>query len=425
MKEDFVHYLWKFRKFDLNELSTTDGHALELLDPGQHNQERSGPDFFNAQIRIGDEKWAGNIEMHLRSSDWYAHQHEKDTAYDNVVLHVVWEHDVDVFRKDGTKIPALRIADFTNQEQIKKYQELINKSRNQWIYCQEHFPDFDELLIENWLERVYIERLEQRSSLIHQLLKKSTNNWDEVLFKLLARNFGLNVNGNIFLEMAESIPFKVVQRVSEDQQKLEALLFGQLNLLEDPLEEPYYQKLQKEYAFLGHKYQIGRKLSSKPQFFRLRPGNFPTIRIAQLAALYHQHKNLFNTLVRSSAIKDIRSVFKVAPSDFWKDHYTFTTKSRSSSRYLTPKFIDLILINTFVPFRFAYARYKGKDENDLILECMTSISSEKNQIISKFEQLKKGVSKNALHSQALKQLKTKYCDRQGCLSCNLGIAYLK
>ena len=134
MKEDFVHYLWKFRKFDLNELSTTDGHALELLDPGQHNQERSGPDFFNAQIRIGDEKWAGNIEMHLRSSDWYAHQHEKDTAYDNVVLHVVWEHDVDVFRKDGSKIPALRIADFTNQEQIKKYQELINKSRNQWIY---------------------------------------------------------------------------------------------------------------------------------------------------------------------------------------------------------------------------------------------------------------------------------------------------
>lgn len=425
MKEDFVHYLWKFKKFDVDKLCTTDGQELVLFGLGDHNQEHSGPDFFNAQIEIGNEKWAGNIEMHLRSSDWYAHQHEKDTAYDNVVLHVVWEHDVDVFRKDGSKIPTLRIADYTQQEQIEKYQELLNKPKNQWIYCEEHFPNFDDLLVENWLERVYIERLEQRSSLIHQLLEKSTNNWDEVLFKLLARNFGLNVNGDIFLEMAESIPFKVVQRISEDQQKLEALFFGQLNLLEDPLEEPYYQKLQKEYAFLRHKYRIGRKLSSKPQFFRLRPGNFPTVRIAQLAALYHQHQNLFTTLVGSSAIQDIRSVFKVAPSDFWKDHYTFTTKSRSSSRYLTPKFIDLLLINTFVPLRFAYARYKGKDENDLIIEYMTSISSEKNQIISKFERLKKEVSRNALHSQALKQLKTKYCDRQACLSCNLGIAYLK
>ncbi|MDR9401221.1 MAG: DUF2851 family protein [Psychroflexus sp.] len=425
MKEDFIHYLWKFKQFDCQNISTINGDVLKVLDFGKHNQQHSGPDFFNAQIQLGHEKWAGNVEMHLKSSDWYVHKHEEDTAYDNVILHVVWEHDVDVFRKDGSKIPALNIADFTDKGQLQKYQALITKQRSEWIYCEDHFSKFDDFLLDSWLERVFIERLEQKSKLIYRLLNKSTNNWDEVLFKLLAKNFGLNINGNVFLEMAESIPFKVIQKTAASQQQLEALLFGQLNLLNETIEEPYYQNLQKEYHFLRHKYQLKQSLSSQPQFFRLRPGNFPTIRIAQLATLYHKHDHLFNKLTRISELKEVKSTFKISASEFWRNHYTFSTKSKPGKRQLSPKFIDLLLINTFVPLRFAYAKSKGYDENDLLIDFMTSIASEKNQIISKFEKLRKGVSRNALHSQALKQLKTNYCDLQGCLNCNLGIAYLK
>jgi len=425
MKEDFIHYLWKFKKFNWKELYTTDQSKLTIINIGKHNTEASGPDFLNAQIGIGDEKWAGNVEMHLKSSDWYAHKHEQDPAYDNVILHVVWDYDVDVFRKDGSSIPTLEIANFTDKDQLDKYQTLIQKKPQDWIYCGSSFAKFDDFLLESWLERVYIERLEDKSKLIHQLLKKSTNNWEEVLFKLLAKNFGLNVNGDIFLEMAESIPFSIIRKTAESQTQLEALFFGQLNLLNDQLEEPYYVNLQKEYAFLKHKYQLKIELQQKPQFFRLRPGNFPTIRIAQLAALYHRQKNLFKTFAYAYDLDKLKSILKIQPSEFWKSHYNFSTTSKKSQKQLTSKFINLLLINTFVPFRFAYARYKGKDENEFLLQCMQAIPSEKNQIITKFESLKKGVSKNALHSQSLKQLKKQYCDKQRCMSCNLGIAYLK
>ena len=425
MKEDFIHYLWKFKKFNWKELYTTDQSKLDIINIGKHNTEASGPDFFNAQIALGNEKWAGNVEMHLKSSDWYVHKHEQDPAYDNVILHVVWEYDVDVFRKDGSTIPTLEIVDFTDKDQLDKYQSLIHKQPQDWIYCGSSFAEFDDFLLESWLERVYIERLEEKSTLIYQLLEKSTNNWDEVLFKLLAKNFGLNVNGNIFLEMADSIPFSVIRKTAENQTQLEALFFGQLNLLNDNLEEPYYINLQKEYAFLKHKYQLENSLQQKPQFFRLRPGNFPTIRIAQLAALYHRQKELFKTFAYATDLDTLISALKVQPSDFWKSHYNFSASSKKSPKQLTSKFINLLLINTFVPFRFAYARYKGKDENEFLLQCMQSIPSEKNQIITKFESLRKGVSKNALHSQSLKQLKTQYCEKQRCMSCNLGIAYLK
>ena len=210
---------------------TSDQSKLDIINIGKHNTEASGPDFFNAQIELGNEKWAGNVEMHLKSSDWYVHKHEQDPAYDNVILHVVWEYDVDVFRKDGSTIPTLEIADYTDKDQLNKYQSLIHKQPQDWIYCESNFSEFDDFLLESWLEPVYIERLEEKSKLIYQLLEKSTNNWDEVLFKLLAKNFGLNVNGNIFLEMADSIPFSVIRKTAENQTQLEALFFGQLNLL--------------------------------------------------------------------------------------------------------------------------------------------------------------------------------------------------
>ena len=425
MKEDFIHYLWKFKKFNWKELYTTDQFKLNIINFGKHNTEASGPDFFNAQIMLGNEKWAGNVEMHLKSSDWYVHKHEQDSAYDNVILHVVWENDVDVFRKDGSTIPTLKIANFTGKDQIDKYQLLIHKQPRDWIYCERNFSDFDDFLLKSWLERVYIERLEDKSKLIYQLLDKSTNNWDEVLFKLLAKNFGLNVNGNVFLEMADSIPFKYIRKTAENKKQLEALLLGQLNLLNDHLEEPYYKNLQNEYAFLKHKYQLKTKPQQKPQFFRLRPSNFPTIRIAQLASLYHQQNDLFSTFAYATDINRVRSALKVQPSEFWRSHYNFNTSSKKSPKYLTQKFINLVLINTFVPFRFAYGQYKGKDENDFLMACMESIPSEKNQIITKFSSLRNNVSKNALHSQSLKHLKTHYCDKQRCMSCNLGIAYLK
>ncbi len=422
MQEDFLHYIWRFKKFELSNLKTTDNEIISIMSVGDYNQN-SGPDFFNAQLKIDNQLWAGNVEIHVKSSDWFLHNHETDSNYDNVILHVVWEHDTDVFRKDNTRIPTLELKDYVSKEALKNYEKLFSKSQK-WINCEQDFSSVDDFVINNWLERLYFERLERKSESIKQLLSNTKNDWEAVLFKMLAKNFGLKVNGDAFLSMANSIDFSMIRKLQSNQTTLESLFFGQSNLLEDEIQDAYYLKLANEYQFLKQKFKLSNQNVETIEFFRLRPPSFPTIRLSQLASLYNQNQNLFSKIIELKTVKEFYSLLSVETSLFWESHYTFNRASKSSKKKLTKSFIDLLLINTIIPIKFSYALHVGKQIDEDIINLVQEIASEKNSIIEKFESLKP-VSASALQSQALIQLKNEYCNKNKCLQCAIGSAILK
>lgn len=420
MQEDFLHHVWQYQKFQHQEtLKTNQGENLQILSIGQHNQHQSGPDFFNAKIKIDNQIWAGNIEIHLKSSDWYAHQHENDSAYDNVILHVVWEDDVEIYRNDNTIIPSLSLKGKVNSEVYKRYEQLL-KVKPQQINCEKNFANFDDFVIQNWLERVFIERLERKSELILKLLNHSQNNWEAVLFQLLAKNFGLNVNGSAFLEMSKTIPYKIIVKHHHNIEDLEALLLGQSSLLGIETEDQYLKKLQERYQYLKHKYQL-LPAKEQPRFFRLRPDNFPTLRLAELAAVYHQQPQLFQKLIKAQSKKEIYKIFEVQLPEFWKTHYSLTKESKPKRKQLSQKFIDLLIINTIIPIKFCFQKeMKTSSSYDTLFELMSSLKPEQNRKVNVFENLRPKTNQNALYSQALLQLKTEYCDKNYCLKCHLG-----
>lgn len=422
MQEAFLHYIWKYKKFRHYNLKTTQGEVVELINTGEHNQG-AGPDFFNARLEIEGQQWAGNVEIHLKSSDWYAHSHELDKTYDNVILHVVWEHDTDVFSKDNMPIPTLELRHFVDGELLLNYNKLA-ASKPKWIYCQDDFSEVDDFIINNWLERLYLERLERKCLELESLLKASKNNWEAVLFKLLSKNFGLKVNGEAFLSLANSLEWQTIAKLSSSRQQLEAVLFGQAGLLDEEILDPYYLQLQKEYRFLKHKFSLSNQGVLPIQFFRLRPLNFPTIRLAQLAAVYNNHKNVFSAIMEIKTKEMAYEFFEVSVMPFWKNHYSFKSISKTSSKHLTKQFVDLLLINTLIPFQYAFSKHIGKHIGENLLSFALSIDSEKNSIVDKFNSLKE-FTKSSMHSQALIQLKTEYCDNQKCLQCAIGNFVLK
>ncbi|WP_247666517.1 DUF2851 family protein [Aquimarina sp. MMG015] len=419
MNEDFLHYIWKYKKINFSNLKTTDNQSLVLLRVGDHNQLNSGPDFFNAQLIINDQKWAGNLEIHIKSSDWYVHHHEIDPAYDNVILHVVWDDDIEVFRNDNSRLPTLQLKDYVGTSLLIQYQKIFQNKTTNWIQCEKQLPEVSSFTISNWQERLYIERLEYKSSEIRELLKKSSNDWEEVLFKLLAKNFGLKVNGDAFLSLANSFGFPCLRKCSTNVEQLEALFFGQANLLDVDSSVPYVQKLLKQYAFLKNKFKLQNKGVIPFKFFRLRPSNFPTIRISQLASLYFKNNQLFSEVMSMNNLDMFYELFDVSASEFWETHYTFDKESSSRGKKITKSFINLILINTIIPLKFLYARDIGKDVEEEIFGLMSQLPCEKNNITNHFIDL--GVRMDdALHSQSMIELKNNYCDKKACLKCSIG-----
>jgi hypothetical protein len=421
MQEDFLHYIWKHKKFEVSNLKTVSGDVIRIVSVGTHNQN-TGPDFFNTQLSIGNQLWAGNAEIHVKSSDWYVHNHETDANYDNVILHVVWEHDTEVFRKDNSLIPTLVLKDYVSKMALNNYEKLFSKAQK-WINCEHDFLHVDDFIVNHWLERLYFERLEKKSESINQLLKDSKNNWEAVLFKMLAKNFGLKVNGEAFFSMANATDFSIIRKLQPNQMALEALLFGQAGLLEAEIQEAYYLNLVREYHFLKHKFKLSNHNVIPVQFFRLRPPNFPTIRLSQLAAVYHQSQNLFSQIIECHSLSEFYELFSVAASPYWESHYTFGKGSKSAKRPLTKSFINLLLINTIVPLKFSYAMQTGAIINDKIISLVEQIPSESNTIIEKFESLKP-VSVSAIQSQGLIQLKNDYCIKNRCLQCAIGSVIL-
>lgn len=421
MQEDFLHYLWEHKKLFKEALQTTDEQSVQIIRVGQHNHN-AGPDFFNSQIRIGEQLWAGTVEIHIKSSDWYLHNHEIDSAYDNVILHVVWEHDVDVFRSDNTAIPTLELQHIVSKDLYGYYQNLFSKL-SRWINCENDINTVDDFLKDNWLERLYFERLERKSKTIEALLSTSKNDWEAVLFKMLAKNFGLKVNGDAFFSMSNSFDFGIFRKQQASLLSLEALLFGQAQLLNEDKEDVYFKILQKEYAFIKHKFQLSIQGIVKPSFFRLRPPNFPTIRLSQLANLYFKEKSLFSKIIKTNTLEEMYELLNIETSLYWQTHYNFDKESKSRRKALTKSFIDLIIINTIVPLKFSYAKQSNDSNNEILQDIVSKLKPEKNSIVKRFNTLNLE-TKSALESQAVIQLKTEYCDKNKCLQCAIGSALL-
>ena len=421
MQEEFLHYLWVNKKLPFTQLKTHLNESLEINHFGQYLQN-AGPDIFNAQISINQQKWAGNIEIHIKSSDWYVHNHEKDANYDNVILHVVWENDSPIFRKDNSEIPTLELKKYVSLSEINKYKSLI--ASKSWINCENHISETDDFVWDNWLESLFLNRLQRKSEMIDKRLQETNNNWEAVFFEMLAKNFGLNTNGDCFLQLAQSIPYSIIRKESFDAETLEALFFGKLNMLEEDLEDEYYFKLKSNWDFLQLKYNIKEEFGLQPQFFKLRPDNFPTIRLSQLIHLISNKQNLFSQILLADSYSDIKNLLKSETSEYWKSHYNFSKKSKLKSKVFTDQFIDLLIINTIVPIKFSYSKNQGRLNIEELISLLEAIPSEKNSILDKFSEFKVK-SANAFQSQSLLELKNEYCNKNKCLKCAVALQLLK
>ena len=417
MNEDFLHYVWKYKVFSKVHFKTTNQDDLVIIKPGLHNTN-AGPDFLNAHLKIENQIWIGNVEIHLKSSDWYAHHHEVDKNYDAVLLHVVWEDDVTIFMKNNKPLPTMVLKEFVSARVLANYQRLFCKSES-WIPCQYSINTVDDFTLSNWKERLYFERLENKSKVIESLLKEENNNFEAVLFQLLVKNFGLKVNGDSFLSLSQSVDYTVFKSVRSNENNLAALLFGQAGFLEEDLEEVYYQKLRKEYMYLKHKYNLQPIANNQFSFFRMRPNNFPTIRLAQLVSLFHKYQSLFSQLIALKTVKEFYDFFSLETHIFWKTHYSFTSTSKPAFKKITNSFVDLLIINTIIPLKFLYQKVNGETGDTSFLTILKKVKPEKNNIISKFSELKIAAS-NALETQSLLELKINYCAPKRCLECAIG-----
>ena len=422
LREDFLQYLWNFQLFRTLELCTVSGISLKILKTGMQNKN-SGPDFFNAKLVLGVQTWVGNVEVHIKSSDWYAHQHEKDPNYDAVILHVVWEYDLPVFRANGSVMETLELRKNTDLKVLNSYLKLFS-GHQKWILCERELPTVPSIVKSPWITRLYVERFERKSLEIAKLLKKSSNNWEFVLFQLLAKGFGLHANAAAFSSLAHSFNFSLINKLRPQSGAIETLLLGQAGFFEKPSEDIRYKVMQKEYCYLKHKHQLKPLFNGQFQFFRLRPANFPTLRISQLARLFEREAQLFSKTIRLNDLSSFRKLFAVTASDYWNTHYVFEKTSPFRIKKTTNSFTELLLINTVLPIKYAHAKAHRHEDFDTISGILEQIKPEKNRILENFRTLKTPAL-NALESQGLLELKNNYCSLQRCLECAVGLFLIK
>jgi len=417
MTEAFLHHLWKYRLFNSKKLETTDGEPVEVIRPGLHNTD-AGPDFFNAQIKIGNTTWAGNVEIHQKSSEWNKHQHTTDSAYNNVVLHVVYEHDEEVFTQEHIRIVTVELKGRFDPGIFSNYENLLRSSK--WIPCEDHIGKVDSLTISSWLERMTIERLEIKSGFVLDTLSVNKNNWEETCYQQLARNFGFYTNALPFEILARSVPLHILGKHKDQIKLVEALFFGQAGMLNQKLNDAYAVQLQSEYLFLKKKYELVSMSPGQWKFLRLRPSNFPTIRIAQLAQLMHKTGSLFSLLIEKEDLKDFDSIFSVGVSEYWQSHYTFDRLSPPQQKSLGESAKLNILINTVVPLLFAYGRFNNEEKyKNRAVRFLEEIPPEENVVISQWKSLGITVD-NSARTQALLHQKNSYCNLKKCLFCSVG-----
>jgi hypothetical protein len=421
--EEILHYIWKFKRFKMLNLKTVDGTAVSISSVGLHNLD-AGPDFSEAKIKIGDTLWAGNVEIHIKSSDWLKHQHQHDKAYDNVILHVVWEHDVEIKRTDGTVIPTLALKDIVNSIVIENYLQL--KENTYWIPCQNSLKTIDTLVKQQCLDRMMMERLEYKSEDINLIYQNSKQNWEDTFYTVLAKSFGFKVNGSPFELLANQLPQLLFAKYKNNPIHIDALVFGVAGFLNQKFVEEYPKLLVKEYQFLKAKHQLTEVDISIWKFSKTRPDNFPTVRLGQFAALVNKSQHLLSKIIEVKHVKDYLSFFEDLPvNPYWETHYQFNKiLDQKRSLVLGKESVNSILINTISPLLFFYGKQTGqKNYIDKALNLLENLKPENNAIIKKFGELGYSFS-NAFDTQALIQLKKYHCDQKKCLNCTLGINLL-
>lgn len=413
INESYLHFLWKYRLLE-NALITEENEEVTIENPGQHNFD-AGPDFLGAKIRIGQTLWAGNVEIHIKSSDWTKHNHDKDPVYQNIILHVVQKNDKNL----NLNTPTLVIENNIDKSLYGRYLNLINNKN--WIPCEKLAPEIDYFIWESWKERLMIEKLEHKAEEIKALLLKHKNSWEEAFYISIARNFGFKVNSAPFELLAKSIPLKYLARHKNNLFQLEALLYGQSGFLNNKVfKDAYPQTLQKEYKHMQSKFSLMPVDEKLWRFLRLRPANFPHIRVAQFAQLIYKSTSLFSYILEAREMEDIRNLLIVKASKYWNNHYTFDKASHSKPKYLGNSAIDLLIINTIIPYVFVYGMLNEKQElKERALEYMAALAPESNHIIERFRSMSLEI-KNAFHTQALIYLKKKYCTPKKCLHCPIG-----
>lgn len=428
--EALLHYVWKHKLYPLEGLVTQEGLGVEVIDPGLHNID-AGPDFFNAKLKIGDTLWVGNVEIHEKASDWFLHGHEKDARYDNVILHVCGDIDAIAVNSQGKPLCQMRL-DVPARVQ-EHFEELAREDK--YPRCHRIIPELPALTIHGWMSALQVERLERKTEDIRKRVEKCDGSWEAAYFVTLARNFGFGINSDVFEEWALHVPLQAVAHHRDNIFQVEAFFMGQAGLLDintiperyraDALAEGYFQKLQEEYKYLAHKFSL-RPIDAKLwRFLRLRPQNFPHIRLSQLVSLYHQRKAGLSQLLEATDLEQAREVIATQVTPYWETHYTFGSTSVRNEKNLSVFSQNLILINTVAPMFFAYGRHK-MDERlcERAFDFLEQVKAENNSIVRMWQQCGL-VVQNAGDSQALIQLKKEYCDRKECLRCRFGYEYLK
>jgi hypothetical protein len=420
MKEEFLHYLWKYSLYDHDRLFDNDQNQIIILDPGEYNRD-AGPDFFNARISVGGTIWAGNVVIHIKSSHFDNHGHQNDPSFDNVILHVVADNDRRVFNTKGEEIQTVEIS--FDAVLYEKYLSLVN---NPYIIaCQDDILNIDPIHVHHWLNSLVIERIQTKTGSILKIFNDTGNDWEETFYRLLSRYFGFRVNTEPFEMLASALPFRVIRKHSDNLFQIEALLFGTAGLLDaglfkEALSDDYYRSLIKEYTVLSAKYSLQPLHGWLWKFSRLRPPNFPTVRLSQLASMLSVTGGLFSKVLEATDIRQIRELFEVTASGYWDNHFVFGKKSRNFTKKTGSQAADILLINAVIPLIFVYGQSRDcQDISERALSFLESICPEDNIITREWNEA--GIiAESAFHSQALIQLRNEYCKRRKCLDCRIG-----
>ena len=428
--EILLHYIWKHRMYPLHELLTADGETVEIIDPGLHNSN-AGPDFFNAKIKIGGMLWVGNVEIHGKASDWFLHGHDKDAAYDNVILHVVGEDDMPVVTSSGKRVKQMvfEVPEFVSSN----YRMLLNEDR--FPPCHGIIPKLPKLTIHSWMSALQTERLEMKTEAIMKRVREHNGSWEDACFSTLARNFGFGVNGDAFEKWAATLSLQSVAHHRDDIFQIEAIFLGQAGLLDagsiperkrkEAEADDYLARMRREYAYLSHKFGLETMDCKMWKFLRLRPQNFPHIRISQLANLYYNRRAGLSQIVGCQSIEELQDLFYTHATGYWQTHYSFGGESRKSAKQLSKQSISVIILNTVIPILFAYGRYKNDEALcDRAFRFLEELKAEDNSIIRMWRECGMDIN-SAADSQAIVQLKKMYCDNRDCLRCRFGYEFIK
>lgn len=421
--ERLLHYVWLNRLWQPAQLCTTDGVEVEVINVGRLNVH-AGPDFFNATVRIGETMWVGNIEIHFSAADWYNHGHEKDNNYNNVVLHVCEHAEKEVFTASGVRVPQVEIR--VSDSVKSNYAQLINEI--EYPPCHRVLSQLSNVMIRSWLDKMCVERMEHKTARIGQYLIDYNNDWERVFFITLARAFGFGVNSEIFEHWAKEIPLGAAAHHRDDILQVEAFFFGQAGMLDDDFpksKDEYFQRLQSEYKFLQHKFGLIPMDGKMWRFLRMRPQNFPTIRLAQLAQLYTKGVLTLSAIVEATNLESLSRLLSAGVSEYWETHYIFGRESAQSGKHIQKASINKLVLNAVCPMLFAYGQYSGKEElAERAFDLLQQLPAEDDRIVRRWAEMDIH-AENAANSQALIQMYEAYCQRKDCLRCIIGREYLK